>query len=185
MKLWFCGLVIAALLVLGGVEINPGPFSIEEEVQICEFITETKSKDLEVRGFMERIKKSLSGINMVITVLSEKMDESNKAVKGLKEGWNKMQLELDELKKRQDNWEWKRESWEEEARKNNLIVFGLEERNGERYEDTLKIVEQLIMKKIGVQEIQGHVDYVKRIGRSRDNRPIFVKFTTFLKKLKC
>jgi hypothetical protein len=46
MKLWFCGLVIAALLVIGGVEINPGPFSIEEEVRICEFITETKSKDL-------------------------------------------------------------------------------------------------------------------------------------------
>jgi hypothetical protein len=58
------------------------------------------------------------------------MDEGNKAVKGLKEGWNKMQLELDELKKRQDNWEWKGESWEEEAKKNNLIVFGLEERNG-------------------------------------------------------
>jgi hypothetical protein len=30
-------------------------------------------------------------------------------------------------------------------------------------EDTLKKVEQLIIKKMGVQEIQGHVDYVKRI----------------------
>jgi hypothetical protein len=166
------------------VEINPGPVSIEEEVRICEFITETKSKDLEVRGFMERIEKSLSGVNTVIRVLSEKMDEGNKAVKGLKEGWNMMQLELDELKKRQDNWEWKRDSWEEEARKNNLIVFGLEERNGERYEDTMKIVEQLIMKRMGVQEIQGHIDYGKRIGRSRGNRPVFVKFTTFFKKLK-
>jgi hypothetical protein len=102
MKLWFCGLVIAALLVIGGVEINPGPSSVKEEVQICKFIMETKSKDLEVRGFMERIEKSLSG--SVIMVLSEKMDEGNKAVKGLKEGWNKMQLELDELKKRQYNW---------------------------------------------------------------------------------
>jgi hypothetical protein len=58
-------------------------------------------------------------------------------------------------------------------------VFGLEERNGERYEDTLKTVEQLIKKRMGVREIQGHVDYVKRIGKSRGNRPIFVKFTTF------
>jgi hypothetical protein len=94
-----------------------------------------------------------------------------------------MQLELDELKKRQDNWEWKRETWGEQARKNNLIVFGLEERNGEKYEDTLKMVEQLVMEKMGVQEIQGHIDYVKRLGRSRGNRPIFVKLTTFSKKL--
>jgi hypothetical protein len=43
MKLWFCGLVVAVLLVIGGVEINPGPFIVEEVVQICEFITETKS----------------------------------------------------------------------------------------------------------------------------------------------
>jgi hypothetical protein len=48
---------------------------------------------------MKRIEKSLSGLNTVITVLSERMYEGNKTVKGLKEGWNKMQLELDELKK--------------------------------------------------------------------------------------
>jgi hypothetical protein len=42
-----------------------------------------------------------------------------------------MQLELDELKKSRITGEWKSESWEEEARKNNFILFGLEERNGE------------------------------------------------------
>jgi hypothetical protein len=100
MKLWFCGLVVAALLVLGGVEINPGPFSVKEEAGIFEFIRKTEGRDLEVRGFMETMEKSLSGINTVIMVKSEKIDEGNKAVKGLKEGWNKMQLELDELNKR-------------------------------------------------------------------------------------
>jgi hypothetical protein len=85
------------------------------------------------------------------------------------------------LKKRQDNWEWKRKTWEEGARKNNLIVFDLEERNGERYEDTQNIVEQLVMEKMGVQEIQGHIDYFETLRRSRGNRPIFVKFTTFSK----
>jgi hypothetical protein len=70
---------------------------------------------------METIKKSLTGINTVITVLSKKMDEGNKAVKGLKEGWNKMQLEPDGLEKSQDMWEWKREIWEEE-KKNNLCL---------------------------------------------------------------
>jgi hypothetical protein len=40
------------------------------------------------------------------------------------------------------------------------------------------------MEKMGVQEIQGHIDYVKRLGRSRGNRPVFVKFTMFSKKFK-
>jgi hypothetical protein len=51
-----------------------------------------------------------------------------------------MQLELDEFRKRQDMCEWKRETWEEERRKSNLIVFGLDEGNGERNEDMQRIV---------------------------------------------
>lgn len=50
------------------------------------------------------------------------MDEGKKAVKGLKEGCSKMQLELDELKKKQGKCGWRRQAWEEEARKNNLCL---------------------------------------------------------------
>jgi hypothetical protein len=86
MKLWFCGLVIATLLVLGGMEINPGPFSVKEEVEIFGFIRKTEGRDLKVRGFMETIEKILTDMNTIITVQNEKMGEGNKAVKGLKEG---------------------------------------------------------------------------------------------------
>jgi hypothetical protein len=102
MKLWFSGLVIATLLVVGGVEMNTGPFSVKEEAEIPEFIRKTEGRDIEVRGFMEKIEKPLTGMNTIIAVLSKKTDEGKKAVKGLKEGWNEMQLELDEFKRRQD-----------------------------------------------------------------------------------
>jgi hypothetical protein len=163
MKLRFGGLVIVILLVVGGVEMNPGPFSIQEEAEISEFIRKTEGRDLEVGGFMERIEKSVPSMNTTITVLSEKMDEGNKAVKGLNEGWNRMQLELDEWKKKRQ--ERRRETWEK-VRKNNLIVFGLDEGNGER-EDTQKIVEQLVKKKMGIQEIQEHVDMLRDQGRTK------------------
>jgi hypothetical protein len=39
---------------------------------------------------------------------------------------------LDEINIRQNKCEWKREVWEEEAKRNNLIIFGIEEINGER-----------------------------------------------------
>jgi hypothetical protein len=66
-----------------------------------------------------------------------------------------MQMELDELKKGKDILEWKIETWEEEARKNNLIVFGLEKRNGERNEDTMKLVEQFATEKMGGKKSPG------------------------------
>jgi hypothetical protein len=53
MKLWFCGPEVAALLVTGGVEINPGPFSVEKEVQICEIHNRDKkqgSRSQRIRG---------------------------------------------------------------------------------------------------------------------------------------
>jgi hypothetical protein len=33
-KVWFLGLVIVALLIIGGVEQNPGPMSKREEIEI-------------------------------------------------------------------------------------------------------------------------------------------------------
>jgi hypothetical protein len=35
---------------------------------------------------------------------------------------------------------------------------------------------------MGIQEIQEHIHYAKRLGKGKGNRPIFVKFMTFPKK---
>jgi hypothetical protein len=59
----------------------------------------------------------------------------------------------------------------------------LDERNGERYKGKQRTLEQLVKEKLGMQEIQGHIDYVTRLGKNKGNRPIFVKVTTFSKKL--
>jgi hypothetical protein len=71
MDLWFCGLVIAILLVVGGVEMNPGLFSIQG-AEIFEFIKKTEVRVSEVRRFIEMIENSLTGMNMVIMVLSRR-----------------------------------------------------------------------------------------------------------------
>jgi hypothetical protein len=43
--------------VIGGVEVNPGPLSIKEEVEIFEFIKKTEESGVEVKRFMEAIEK--------------------------------------------------------------------------------------------------------------------------------
>jgi hypothetical protein len=63
MKLWFFGPVIATLLVVGGVEVTPSPFSVKGEAEIFKFIRKTGGRDLEVRGFMEKMEKSLTDMN--------------------------------------------------------------------------------------------------------------------------
>jgi hypothetical protein len=42
LKLWFSGLILVILLVIGGVEVNPGPLSIQEEAEILEFVKKTE-----------------------------------------------------------------------------------------------------------------------------------------------
>jgi hypothetical protein len=44
------------------------------------------------------------------------------------------------------------------GKKSNLAGFGLNKGNEVRYEDTQKIVEQLIKEKMGIQEVQEHTD---------------------------
>jgi hypothetical protein len=38
MRLWFTSLILVILLVIGEVEVNPGPLSIKEGAEIFEFI---------------------------------------------------------------------------------------------------------------------------------------------------
>jgi hypothetical protein len=57
-------------------------------------------------------------MNTIITMLSEKVDEDNKATEGPKERWNKMRLKLGELQKKKGKIcvNAKRETWEEMVR---------------------------------------------------------------------
>jgi hypothetical protein len=183
LKMWFCGLVIVILLVIGGVEVNPGPLNGKEEADIFQFIRKAEESGAEVKRFMQAIEKNLAGIDAVIKRQSEMIDEGNKTMKGLENSLNKTRTELEVVRTRQSKCEWKIEAREEEARRNNLIILGMEETNGERYEDTQRLIERLVIDKLEIPEIHGHVDYVKRLGRGRGSKPILVKLTTFAKKL--
>jgi hypothetical protein len=72
---------------------------------------------------------------------------------------------------------------EEERRRNNIIIFGLQERGYESYEESMELVVKFLNEKMGVETHKENIDYVTRLGRRRGERPILVKFTTFFKKL--
>jgi soluble cytochrome b562 len=103
--------------VIGGVEVHPGPLSIQEEAEILEFVKKTEESEVEVKRFMEAIEKNLSGISLEVTRQTEAIEEGNKTMKGLETGMNRMKTEMDKIKIRQNKCEWKREAWEEEVKR--------------------------------------------------------------------
>jgi hypothetical protein len=99
-KVWFLGLVIVTLLIVGGMEQNPGPLSKREEKEIFEFIKKTGEKENEVKGALEIIQMSLSALQSAINLVRSKLDENNKAVKDLTHSMISIQMTVNNVKLR-------------------------------------------------------------------------------------
>jgi hypothetical protein len=67
-NMWFLGLIIATLLIVGGVELNPGP---EMEEKVLEILTVQRGNAKAVSKWMERNKAST--LCMKIDKLNETM----------------------------------------------------------------------------------------------------------------
>jgi hypothetical protein len=66
---------------------------------------------------------------------------------------------------------------EEGHKKNNILIFGLEERKDEGYFDTLGAVMKVLRESAKLEIWNGSIDYATRLGR-RGQQPILVKFTS-------
>jgi hypothetical protein len=69
-----------------------------------------------------------------------------------------------------------------DPKRDNLIIFGLEEEKNESHIITFGILEKFLKEKVGIRIVEWHVDMANRLGRGRGNRLIMVRFTTFRKK---
>jgi hypothetical protein len=72
---------------------------------------------------------------------------------------------------------------DEWRRRNNMLIFGIEEYPHETYFDTLITAEDVLKMKVKVEITNWHIERVQRLGMMRGYRPILVNFTSFLKKL--
>lgn len=113
------------------------------------------------------ITDSTSELGNKIDTLTDKLEEAEKRLKFL-ENENKI------LNKQvQDNLR--------ETKKNNIIIFGLEE---EETEDLYNIILDLFNTTLEIPVRKEELNYAYRFGRQTENtRPVVVKFVTFHKKL--
>jgi hypothetical protein len=82
------------------------------------------------------------------------------------------------MEERQQMMHGKVSQLEEGHRKNNILIFGLQERKEEGYFDTLGDVMKFLRESMRLRVSNTSTDYAARLGR-REQRPISVKRTSF------
>lgn len=76
-------------------------------------------------------------------------------------------------------------TFEREAKKNNVILYGLKEDDYEDYDLAETLVLKLMTDQLKINITENNIDYVKRLGKKSGNaRPMLIKFTNFRYKLR-
>jgi uncharacterized tellurite resistance protein B-like protein len=183
-KTWFLGLVIAVLLVIGGVEVNPGPQVEQGKIdQILAYVKNQEKESKVIKQMVELHKQEMAEMRKSTDALGLKFDRVSEIVTEIMNDYGQVKQAIKEWEKCYQQTEEKLRHLDEERRKNNIIIFGLQERGDESYLETLEMVVKFLGDKMGVEISKENIDYLTRLGRRRGERPILIKFTTFFKKL--
>jgi uncharacterized coiled-coil DUF342 family protein len=78
-KVWFSGLVLAILLVLGGVEVNPGP----QVDQILAYVKNQEKDSTLIKQMVEAHKQEMAEMRRGTDSLGSKIDQLSEMVIGM------------------------------------------------------------------------------------------------------
>ncbi|KAJ4435109.1 hypothetical protein ANN_23684 [Periplaneta americana] len=160
--------VLSILLIIGNVELNPGPGSREgrdnsDEVFQREWINYMK----ETREDRQKASVLLNKVSNDLDTLVNRYNEvENKLKEVIQE-----QVVLKAIVKR----------WEIESRRNNIVFYGVEEENYEKGSDTCFVVLDLLTKFFRLNLDVSAINNAYRVGRGK-NRPIVVKLNSYFIK---
>jgi chromosome segregation ATPase len=165
--------------VIGGVEANLGP-SVEQE-KFDQIITHMRNQEKEtkvMKNLLESYNQEMVEMKKGSSVISSNFEKLTEAI-------NKVISDYKEIKQSMRQWEERHEmvnekiKWLENGhRKNNILIFGLEERRGERYSDTLEVAKKFLRETMKLEVLNESIDYVARVGNRSGERPILMKLTS-------
>ncbi|XP_075752613.1 uncharacterized protein LOC142818127 [Rhipicephalus microplus] len=187
-----CFLVIRLLLLTSGdVELNPGPRSDSESGSEA-----TLNSQL-----LKKILKEQTKTNKVLTALSENLKHVETTVSNVQERLTAMEKELARLQQFEDKLaehkvmtvetnklvrelSVKVEDLKNRSRRNNIIIYGVEEGDNEQNADLQQRIVKGIFKDILKVNVTS-VERMHRIGRKTQNRerPVILKLYNFSEKM--
>ncbi|XP_042149445.1 protein unc-13 homolog C-like [Ixodes scapularis] len=168
------------LLVCGDVEANPGPTDRELLFELLAGQSKMNDTVLNVLASQNEINKKMTALTERIDGLERQVTGLNavtKQIKDIEAGVSGFDAQLSSLHAKVDDLE-------NRSRRNNLIIYGIDESNTETVEDLEeKVKNEVFLQKPGIT-ITG-IERCHRLGRKVENkpRPTILKFIDYREKL--
>ena len=160
-SLFYVGVVLSVLLIVGGIELNPGPYTLEDVIEK-----------------LDEMNSNIIGINKVTAELSQQIKQLTKEVEQARSENEKLKEEIKQNEIMIDKLE-------NQSRRNNLVFYNIYEQERETWNESETIVRQFLWDELGVNTTDYDLERTHRLGARRGrnhNRPIIAKFNSFKKK---
>jgi hypothetical protein len=143
----------------------------EREIKVMKKLLETHNHEIgEMKNGNKELVVKFEKLGEVINNVMTEYKQNEHAVKKWEE---KKHMVADKLVRVEDL-----------QRKNNILIFGLEEEGNENYFDKTEAVAKFFKDTMRLEMPERSTDFTTRLGRRKGQRPILVKFTSFAMKLK-
>jgi hypothetical protein len=161
----FRSLVLCVLLIIGGVELNPGPTEEITMKDLWQQLVPLCSLPEDIAS----LKRSIEKLSASFSAIQDDLKDLKNKCQTLEEEKKELAVRLDRL--------------EGQSRRNNLVFYNIAEQERENWKQTETLLRKLIEEQMGVQLRENDIERAHRLGRRRERaRPIIVKFSNFKTK---
>jgi hypothetical protein len=157
------GLIVSKLLVEQGVEANPGPINAKDLAEIMEAMKIVTNEQTAV------LQDSISTMNETMREYKKLNEDQHDEIIN----------DVNKIREENKHLSAKIEAMEVSKRKNNIIVFSIDEHDNFDAENKIRELCRELRVNIGPDSI----GETFRMGRNKDARPILCKFTSFKTKM--
>ena len=149
---WFVMIIIAILLIRGGVELNPGPVDVEIKNILESFRKEMVDRFEKAERKTEELHGDWKGLKNEVNVLGSQMQEVKKEL-----------VRIDAIEK--------------ELRSRNVVIYGMDSKHMENKYDTIYRLMEILINQLNMRIDEEVIDNCFWLGRRKGRRPLLVKFT--------
>lgn len=158
----FIIVVVTILLLIGGVEPNPGPLS-DDIARELKNLFETQKEELS-----EQWNNTVQSLVREVREMKSELDTARRDLAGVRGRMEWLESKLDYQ--------------ENQSRRNNLVFYGLDEGRNESWEESENLVKEVIAS-MGVRVSEMDIDRAHRVGSRKGKRPIIVRFAFYKRKV--
>lgn len=165
-----CVSVLAVLLVIGGIETNPGPTTDEKLDAIMAKVNKLDSVEENVL----LIKNQMSTMETKILLMQTKINDMETIIESLSSENSVLAQKIEVMARKEDYLE-------NQSRRNNLVFRGLSEKQGgnESWKDCEDLIIDTTRRLLGVKVEANDIERAHRVAGGKFPRAIVVKFLSF------